>query len=226
MKKRVLVLGGYGDIGSAISSTMAGVNGCELVRVRQSDCDLSSESSVQRYIERIGIDFDILIHSAGWNNPELFEALDFQKIKHSLNINLLGFLKITQAIVPYWKSQKAGKIVAISSLYGTFGRQGRLPYVLSKHALVGSIKTLAIELAPYGVLVNSISPGYVLTKMTKKNNTNASLDHLLGGIPLGRMATPDEIAEGVRFLVSDQNTYITGQDIIMDGGYSAGGFQG
>ena len=225
MKKKALVLGGTGDIGSAISEVISRNQNCEVLRVGASRCDLSSEDSIECFIKDYGIDFDILVHCAGWNEPELFESIDLKKIQYSLKVNLTGFLQITQALIPYWKMKNSGKIVAISSLYGQYGRAGRLPYAVSKHALIGAVKTLAIELSSYGVLINAVSPGYVLTKMTAKNNSSANLEHLISGIPLGRMAYPLEIAEGVGFLVSDQNTYITGQDLIMDGGYTAGGFQ-
>jgi 3-oxoacyl-[acyl-carrier protein] reductase len=100
-----------------------------------------------------------------------------------------------------------------------------LPYVLSKHALNGAVKTLAIELGPSGVLVNSVSPGYIATPLTYRNNSKQDLEKLVAGIPLGRLGEPHEIAKVVEFLCSDLNTYINGQDLVVDGGFSVGGFQ-
>ena len=94
---------------------------------------------------------------------------------------------------------------------------------MSKHALVGAVKTLALELAADGVLVNSVSPGYIDTKLTRANNDSATIARLEAAIPLGRMGSPDEIAELVFFLASDTNRYISGQDLVIDGGFSIDG---
>jgi len=116
-------------------------------------------------------------------------------------------------------------VLVISSLYGFLARSGRLPYVISKHGLNGAVKTLAIELAPYGVLVNSLSPGYIGTKMTYQNNSEETIAKLVLGIPLGRLGSAEDIAEVAEFLCSKKNKYINGQDIVVDGGFSIGGFQ-
>jgi 3-oxoacyl-[acyl-carrier protein] reductase len=97
---------------------------------------------------------------------------------------------------------------------------------MSKHALNGAVKTLAIELASHGVLVNAISPGYIGTKMTYKNNSPETISKLVSGIPLGRLGYPEDIAEVASFLCSPKNRYLTGQDLVVDGGFSVGGFQG
>ena len=114
----------------------------------------------------------------------------------------------------------------ISSLYGFLARKGRLPYVISKHALNGAVKTLAIELAPFGIIVNALSPGYIATKMTYQNNSPEKVAKFVEGIPVGRLGDPGDIAEVAAFLCSRKNRYLTGQDIVVDGGFSVGGFQG
>jgi 3-oxoacyl-[acyl-carrier protein] reductase len=106
-----------------------------------------------------------------------------------------------------------------------FGRQGRLAYSASKHALLGITRTLAIELAKYNVAVNSVSPGYIMTKMTKKNNSVDVIKQLENNIPLQRLGKSEEVADLVYYLASESNSYLTGQNIVIDGGYSAGGFQ-
>jgi 3-oxoacyl-[acyl-carrier protein] reductase len=110
-------------------------------------------------------------------------------------------------------------------LYGFLARKGRLPYVISKHGLLGAVRTLAIELAKYNILTNAVSPGYINTKMTTKNNSPEKINELVQGIPQRRLGKPEEIAKVVNFLVNDDNTYINGQDIVVDGGFSIGGFQ-
>lgn len=100
-----------------------------------------------------------------------------------------------------------------------------MPYVISKHALIGAMKTLAIELAVDGVMVNAISPGYIETKMTRANNTPEGIANFKKGIPVGRLGQPSEVAQAAAFLASPENVYITGQILVVDGGYSIGGFQ-
>jgi 3-oxoacyl-[acyl-carrier protein] reductase len=221
---KTLVLGGKGAIGSAIARRMA-EGGDDVLGVGRSDFDLTRIDQIQQYFEVNPADFDVLVHSGGFNVPKLFDELSDGEIRQSLDANLFGFLNVARECLPYWKRQGRGRVLVLSSLYGFLGRKGRLPYVMAKHALNGAVKTLAIELAPYGVLVNALSPGYVATELTYRNNTPEVIEKLVGGIPLKRMAKPDEIAEVAAFLCSARNTYITGQDIVVDGGFSAGGFQ-
>ena len=221
---RALVLGGKGDIGSAITQKLS-MHGVEVFSVGRSDFDLTNPSQIADYFKGNNNKFDILVHSGGLNNPKTFEELTDAQIRESLNANVLGFLDVVRELTPHWKKGGFGRILVISSLYGFLARKGRLPYVMSKHALNGAVKTLAIELAPYGVLVNALSPGYIGTKLTYKNNSTEVIERLVSGIPIGRMGEPDDIAEVAWFLCSKSNRYINGQDIVVDGGYSIGGFQ-
>jgi len=221
---KALVLGGHGEIGSAIVDRLSR-DGYIVTAVGRGDFDLARREEVLAYLERATPTFDVLVHSAGWNVPKLFESLTDDEIRQSLDANLLGFLTVARACIPHWKATRSGRIVVLSSLYGLFAREGRLPYVASKHALNGVVKTLAIELAPHGVLANSVSPGYIATNLTFRNNSRAKIDELVSGIPVGRMGRPAEIADVVAFLSSSQNTYVNGQTIVVDGGYSIGGFQ-
>jgi 3-oxoacyl-[acyl-carrier protein] reductase len=221
---KALVLGGRGVIGRAIVERL-GETGCEVTAVGRQDFDLTNSGQISNFFGNTEANFDILIHSGGHNVPKTFDALNDDEIRRTLDANLFGFLDVARFCMPYWQRVKKGKIVVISSLYGFLGRRGRLPYVMSKHALNGAVKTLAIELAPIGVLVNSVSPGYIATSMTYRNNTAQDIEKLVAGIPVGRMGTPEEVAKAVEFLCSDLNTYINGHDLIIDGGFSAGGFQ-
>jgi 3-oxoacyl-[acyl-carrier protein] reductase len=224
--RRVLVLGGTGDIGSAIAKRLRLDFSDQVIAVGSKDLNLSDADSVDFFLERYGSEFDVLIHSAGMNQPGLFESLDLQKIELSIQANLIGFLRISQALIPHWKLQSRGNVVIISSLYGFFSRKGRLPYAASKHALIGVMKTMAIEFGEFGVMVNSVSPGYIDTKMTSKNNSPEVIEKLISGIPVGRLGSPDDVAQAVSFLASPQNQYVNGLDLVVDGGYSVGGFQG
>jgi len=221
---KALVLGGGGAIGRAIAARLTRV-GHQVDSVGRKDFDLANKEQISAFFKRRSADFDILVHSGGYNVPKTFDSLKDEEIRLSLNANLFGFLDVARYCLPHWKATKRGRVVVLSSLYGFLGRSGRLPYVMSKHALNGAVKTLAIELGPLGVLVNSVSPGYISTPLTHRNNTTQDLEKLVTGIPIGRLGTPEEIANVVEFLCSDLNTYMNGQDLVVDGGFSIGGFQ-
>lgn len=222
---KALVLGGKGDIGNAIVQAL-GKSVPNVLAVGRSDFDLAKPEQIDRYFEETIPNFDIVVHSGGLNHPKPFDELTEVEIKESLEANVLGFLHVIRRCLPHWKEKRFGRVVVISSLYGFLGRNGRLPYVMSKHALNGAVKTLAIELAGMGVLVNSVSPGYIETKLTRKNNNEDTIRRFESAIPVGRLGAPEDIAKVVFFLCSSDNQYLTGQDIVVDGGYSVGGFQG
>jgi 3-oxoacyl-[acyl-carrier protein] reductase len=222
--RKVLVLGGTGDIGNAIKNVLS--KNDIVYSMGSKDVDLSSKESVDSFIEKYGSTFDVIVHSAGLNVPGILDNIEIEDVERSVQANLIGFLRIVKGNIPYWKSVNKGNIVVISSLYGFLSRKGRLPYAISKHGLIGAVKTLAIELGEFGVLVNAVSPGYINTKMTSKNNSPEVIEKLVSGVPLKRLGTPEEIASAVEFLSSSKNTYITGQDLVIDGGFSVGGFQG
>lgn len=222
MMKTALVLGGTGDIGQAIASSLQ-ESGYLVTAVGTQDVDLTVPNSIDSFIKDKS--FDVLVHSAGVNVVGAFEDRSVADIELAIQANLLGFLQIVNKLIPHWKQNNFGRIVVISSLYGFTARKGRIPYVISKHGLIGAVKTLALELAQYGVLTNAVSPGYIQTKMTTKNNSTETIERLIQDIPQGRLGTPEDIAKIVNFLIIT-NSYINGQDIVADGGYSAGGFQG
>lgn len=222
-RRNALILGGHGDIGSAIAQRL-NEDGLEVLPVGRDDFDLGDPNSIEAFFSKNN-GFDVVVHSGGLNNPKLFENLSEEEIRISLEVNIIGFLHVVRRCLTKWKANQYGRVLAISSLYGFIARGGRLPYVMSKHALNGAVKTLAIELAQDNVLVNSLSPGYIATKMTYKNNSLEVIEGFVSDIPLGRLGTPADLAEVAAFLCSSRNTYITGQDIVVDGGFSIGGFQ-
>ena len=128
---------------------------------------------------------------------------------------------------PYFFSQKVsqnmnpgGKIVNIASIWSTITKPNRTLYTATKSGLAGMTRAMAAELGPSGILVNSVSPGFTLTELTDASLTEKEKKELCTQIPLGRMAQTEEIAHLVSFLVGPNNTYITGQNIIIDGGFS------
>ena len=221
MLPSVLVLGGHGDIGAAIAARFRQA-GHAVVATGRADLDLGKPASIDAFFAAQKDPFGVVVHSAGLNNPQTFDRLTQAEIEECLNVNVNGFLRVMRHALPGLCAQ-GGRVVVLSSIYGFLSRVGRLPYAASKHALVGIVKSLALEYAKDGVLVNAVSPGYIDTKLTHKNNDAATIARLTGFVPLGRMGTPEDIAEVVHFLGSVANRYITGQDIVADGGFTIDG---
>jgi len=222
-KKTVLVLGGGGDIGKAVCARLK-AEGYAVDAPSSAVLDLADTRSIEAFFARQSRLYWGVVHSAGYNRPKPYRQITAEDIGRTLAVNALGFFEVLKHVLPRM-GRSGGSIVAVSSLYGTFARPGRLPYVMSKHALNGLVKTLALELGPEGITVNAVSPGFVDTKMTRRNNNAAALKSFREKIPLGRLALPSDIANAVSFLLDPRARYITGQDIVVDGGYSAGGFQ-
>ena len=223
-KKTVLVLGGRGDIGGAVCRRLK-VEGYSVEAPSSAELNLTDKSSIDAYFFGNKREYWGVVHSAGYNEPKPHQLLTAADIGKTFAVNALGFFEVLRHVLPSMKKRGRGSIVAVSSLYGSFARPGRLAYVMSKHALNGLVKTLALELGPCGIVINSVSPGFVDTKMTRRNNSAAVLKTFRDKIPLGRLAAPSDIAYVVSSLLSPENKYVTGQDIVADGGYSAGGFQ-
>ena len=117
------------------------------------------------------------------------------------------------------QERKFGRIINITSIFGVISKAKRSIYTTTKFGLRGLTVTSAIELAPYNVLVNSVSPGFVLTELTKSILSEEEMKNLASQVPIGRFAEPDEISHVVLFLASPLNTYLTGQNIVVDGGF-------
>lgn len=220
----LFLLGGGGAIGSAIREKFT-QEGYQVLAPRSIELNLSNSTAVADYMSQFHYTVDAFIFCAGHNNPAEIGQLTATEIQKTLQINTLSFASIVAQLRPQFEKRKTGHILGISSLYGTISREGRAAYAMSKHAMNGFIQTLALELGPYGILCNTLSPGFVLTPMTQKNNSPAMIKKLARKIPLGKLADPTDIAQVAYFLCSPQNSYITGQDIIVDGGFMAGGFQ-
>lgn len=221
------LLGGAGGIGQEIQALFI-EKGHTVVAPTSKELDLNCPNSIENYLrsrELSYTSFDSFIHVAGYNVVNDFENLADEDIHRSLQVNVLGFLSTVRPFLSAFANNKTGHVLVFSSLYSMLARCGRLPYVISKHALNGVVKTLALEYGPSNVLINGIAPGFVNTPMTRRNNDAEAFSRIVFNIPLGRMATPREIATLAHFLCSSENTYMTGQVVTIDGGYSVGGFQ-
>lgn len=221
MKRKALVTGASRGIGKAIAIQLI-AEGYDVVTPTHSELDLLSDSSISTFIEKHKFEkYDVIINNAGINDIHNIDEITDDEIERTMKINLIAPLKILRAFVPAMKQQHYGKIVNIGSIWGVVSKKGRVTYSASKHGIHGITKTLAVELAENNILVNTVCPGFTLTELTYKNNTQEQIDTISKDIPMGRMAQPSEIADAVCYLVSERNTYITGQLIAVDGGYTS-----
>ena len=217
--RTALVTGASRGIGAAIAENLA-LAGDEVLTPSHAELDLASPASLDAYLGRLKQPVDILVNDAGINRIALLENIQNQDLTDTLEINLLAPFRLAQFLAPKMKERRYGRIVNISSVWSVVSRAGRISYTMSKTALNGLTRSLAVELAPFNILVNAVAPGYVLTDLTRQNNSPAEIEKISQAIPLQRLAEPAEIARVVAFLCSEQNTYLTGQTLVVDGGYT------
>ena len=236
-----LVTGGTRGIGKSIADAFLKGGASVIITGTQESFDLSSQDlAAGQSIRYIPLDFsnssslnaflanlkdmnkiDILVNNAGINKISLNVNSVTEDYESVMDVNLKGPYILAREVSKKMIVQESGRIVNISSIWSVVSRSGRSIYGISKWGLVGLTKTLAVELANYGILVNAISPGFTMTELTRNTNTEAELNKIAEAIPLQRLAHPEEIANFVLFLASPLNSYMTGQNIVIDGGYSS-----
>ncbi len=161
-----------------------------------------------------------MINNAGININHNIASLDYKILNKILTINLESAIQIASLVSKSMIKKKSGKIINIGSIWSEISKSKRSVYSASKAGLVGATRGIAIDLAKYNILVNSISPGFVNTSLTKKNLRKEEIKNIKKDIPLQKFANVDDIANYVIFLSSDLNTYMCGQNILIDGGFS------
>ena len=219
LKKKTIIFGSSGDIGKKIKQILIKD---KILEINSKKLDLGNLEQVERF-ETNFIPDNIIFVSAK-NNPKEFLNLNDKEIERVLNINFISFMKILRKLLKkIIKAKKKCKIIIITSLYSKFGRSQRALYSISKHALLGLTRNLAVELGPKGITINAVSPGYVDTKMTRKNLTLKQINFLKSKTPLKKIILPEDIALIVKTLLNDETKSITGQEIIVDGGISING---
>lgn len=178
-------------------------------------------NAVEECISRFG-GLHIAHNNAGTvgNVSEPVASFSPEAFQQVMNVNVMGVLHCMQAELKHMLSSGGGAIVNTTSVVGRVVLPNICAYVTSKHALVGLTKAAAFENAALGVRVNCVSPGYVITNMTKNFFTEESLAGFVAMHPIGRGAQPEEIADAVMYLLSDKASYITGADLAADGGYT------
>jgi NAD(P)-dependent dehydrogenase (short-subunit alcohol dehydrogenase family) len=217
--RTALVTGASRGIGAAIVAQLQ-KDGCKVLTPPRSEMDLALSSSIEEYLANLHEDVDILVNNAGINQIAVLDELELTNVTSTLQINLLAAFQLAQFLSKGMKQREYGRIVNISSLWSVVTRSGRTSYAMSKTAINGMTRSMAAELAPFNILVNAVAPGYVLTDLTHQNNSSEEIEKIAQTIPMKRLAAPEEIANLVAFICSEKNTYLTGQTIVVDGGYS------
>ena len=189
-------------------------------RVSIDACNLQDDEAVSGLIDKayaIHEKLDILVCNAGVTKDNLSLRMGIEDFDTVMNINLRATFILNKAAIKKMIKQRHGRIINISSIVGTTGNPGQANYTAAKAGMVGMSKSLAIEVANRGVTVNCIAPGFMATAMTDKLNQELK-DELLKKVPCGRLGSPDDIANGVVFLASNEANYITGQTLHINGG--------
>jgi len=218
--KRALITGASSGIGQAIANRFI-QHGYNVLSPTHQELDLSSVDSINKYVK--GLEVDILINNAAENIVCPISDLSIDNWRHTLDVNLTAPLMLIRHLSDYMMCSRWGRIVNISSCYSLITKRGRVSYSASKAGINSLTRTAALEYAEYNILVNAVCLGFCDTEMTKQNNSPKQIDVICNQIPLHRLGTPQEIAEFVYFIGSEQNTYITGQTLIIDGGFMARG---
>lgn len=188
--KKALVTGASRGIGEAVAIQLQN-EGYQVYKPTHAELDLEDAMSIEAFCKKHSdTTFDILVNNAGINDVNMIENITDREMLSMMNINLLAPIRLIRGIVPNMKKQQYGRIVNIGSIWGVAGKAGRTVYAATKHGIHGVTQTLAVELAPYNVLINTVCPGYTLTALTRKNNTEEQIQEISSHIPMGRMAEP------------------------------------
>ena len=232
MHNKVLVTGGTRGIGEAAVQLFS-KNGFEVTATGTSlsdkkregisylSCDFSDTKATERFAKEIAnMGFSVLINNAGINKIgplSDYSLKDFEKIQR---VNVTAPFLLCRAVLPGMQKRGFGRIVNITSIFGVVSKAERSAYSASKFALAGLSKALALEMARDNILVNCLAPGFVDTELTRKILGEEGMREMAVKVPMGRFARPEEIAKFIIFLTSEENTYMTGQNIIVDGGFT------
>lgn len=230
--KKAVVTGGSGGIGSAVCKELSeqgyfvyvgyssSVDKAELIsreiHGEAIKIDVSDVESISTAAEYIGF-ADLLVNNSGISEIDLFTSISPEKCRQIMNVNLIGAMELTRKLLPSMINRKSGCIINIGSMWGEVGASCEVDYSASKAGLIGFTKALAKEVAPSGIRVNCISPGFIMTEMNSRFSAE-DLDLIREEIPLGIFGEPRHIADAVAFLASAKAEYITGQVIGVNGG--------
>ena len=241
MSKVAFITGGTRGIGREIAITLA-ENGFDIVVNYREQNDLLA--SLQEEIESKNVEFlsvqgdvskyedaermikeiidkfariDVLVNNAGITKDTLIMRMQKEDFENVVNVNLVGTFNVTKNVVPYMMKQRDGRIINLSSVVGISGNAGQANYAASKAGIIGFTKSLAKEVGSRNILVNAVAPGFIETQMTEVLKPEIK-EEIIKTIPLRRTGKTRDVANVVKFLASEDSSYITGQVIQIDGG--------
>lgn len=233
--KTALVTGGTRGIGRAIVASFLESGATVLYTgthpepkepisgAQYAQLDLLDSGSCSTFIEEIISKFsslDVLVNNAGININEPINQITDEHWQNILKINLTGAMRMLRAATPKLTASGQGRVVNIASIWAVISKRGRASYSAAKTGLIGLTRAAALDCAENGILINAVAPGFTNTELTARNVSADEQRALAKQVPLGRFAEPKEIAEVVLFLCSPLNTIITGQTIVVDGGFT------
>jgi NAD(P)-dependent dehydrogenase (short-subunit alcohol dehydrogenase family) len=190
-------------------------------KARSVACDVTRDEDIERLFGSMQR-CDVLLNNAGTNKPQPFVDVDASTLDMLLALNVRSMFLVAQAAARLMVRQKSGVILNMSSQMGHVGAVDRTVYCMTKHAIEGLTKAMAVELAPHGVRVNAIAPTYIETPLTKPYfEDEAFRNKVLSAIPLGRIGRPEDVAAAAVFLASPGANLVTGTSLLVDGGYTA-----
>ena len=229
-----VMINGFGDA-DAIEKERAALEATSGAKALYDAADMTKPDAITAMVERCHQELggpDIIVNNAGIQHVEAIETFPPEKLEAIIRINMLSAWYMMRAAVPYMKEKKWGRIISTASAHSLVASPNKSAYVMAKHGLVGLTKTIALEVATFGVTVNAISPGYVWTPlvenqipdtmksrgMTREQVIN---DVLLDAQPTKEFVTPEQVAALALFLCRDEAKSITGANLSIDGGWTA-----
>ena len=200
-----------------------------LERTRYIRADVTDRCALMAAFETIDATegkLDVLVNNAGFQRVARTEEFEPEAWRQVVDVHLFGMFHCTAVAIPRLRASGGGAIVSVSSAAGILGLPGRGPYSAAKGAIAAFTRELAVELAPSNIRVNAIAPGVTLTPLVQKGIDDGSIHaDFTSEIPMRRMGAPDEIARAIRFLASDEASYITGATLVVDGGWTIQGMR-
>ncbi len=197
-----------------ISNTLENTNGEGMIM------DVTNQESIDQAVSNIKEKYGViygLVNNAGITQDNLLMRMTEKEWSSVIDTNLTSLYRVTKSVVKDMMKARIGRIINIGSIVGLMGNAGQSNYSATKAGLLGFTKSLARELSSRNINVNSVSPGFIETDMTKALSSD-QIDALTKNIPLGRIASPEEVSNVINFLLSDESSYITGENINVNGG--------